>query len=138
MTLAVVSSSGGDGRGGGRVFSRGKGDHVVVGDASPRQGCGIHAVWAWTIFMSNSFGAISPTRIFLFALRHGAVCSPISFASLPIPFRFSRPFSHVSQTSCLHSAGEHFHFSIWFNSICSTVESGSCCRALRVINDELE
>lgn len=36
----VVSSGGGDGRGGGRVFSRGKGDHVV-GDASPRQGCGI-------------------------------------------------------------------------------------------------
>lgn len=30
----VVGSGGGDGRGGGRVFSRGKGDHVVVGDVS--------------------------------------------------------------------------------------------------------
>lgn len=56
----LFGSGGGDGRGGGRVFSRGKGDHVVVGDVSPRQGYGIHAVWAWTIFMLNSFGVISP------------------------------------------------------------------------------
>jgi len=87
----VVGSGGGDGRGGGQVFSRGKGDHVVVGDAFPKQGCKIRAVWAWTIFMLNSFGAVSPFSVpplpheyFFCTPMHGVVCNLISLASLSL------------------------------------------------------
>lgn len=84
---------------------------MVVGDASPGQGCGIHAVWAWTIFMLNSFGAISPffspfcplERAFLHSnalpscLRSDFIRVSFALSLSLYSLRSSCPFLHVER-----------------------------------------
>lgn len=139
----VLGSGGGDGHGGGRVFSRGKGVHAVVGDASPRQGYEIRAVWAWTIFMLNSFGTISPFLSslplpllleFLFARRCIRSCLQSDFIRvLSLPLSLLLPLS-PRMPSYLHLVKANiFTFRSGSNSVYTTGENRSCCRNLRAI-----